>query len=60
MLRLLIEPFIVIWSIAAGIWNRSADWNWPIGVRIAAALSALGAAALFFVWTMNGFQWPFG
>jgi hypothetical protein len=57
-LRALLVPVTTPFQIAHGLWERSCDWGWPIGVRIAVALFVFGSFVFCFVWAMFGFQWP--
>ena len=57
-LRALLAPFTTAYYIAHGLWERSCDWGWPIGLRIAASLTVLGGVVFFFLWACVGFQWP--
>jgi uncharacterized membrane protein (DUF485 family) len=58
LLRTLLVPFTTAFLIARGLWNRSCDWGWPMGVRVVAALATLGGVLFLFLWSFVGFQWP--
>ncbi|HUY69352.1 MAG TPA: hypothetical protein VMV79_08635 [Alphaproteobacteria bacterium] len=58
LLRALLMPVIIPFHIARGLWNKSCDWNWPMGVRIVAFLVLFGGLAFLCVWGSFGFPWP--